>query len=211
MDTDTLDVSPPCNWRSVSRLSSVPRCSVPVAPTGRAGSITRYSVPSPLLRPRGLSVGESLRREHRYTRRGTWYFRRGRRPPDSDGVPKKCITNPPGYHRDPVVRRPPTTNVILPRLAPNLSSICTRAWCFSTIRAAYTRRRLDPSETTVDYAEPTIANRPIPRFGRNSGRTDLRTDSGLDTATDRGNGSLTTGPSRLWRLLQGEYSRSLRT
>ena len=36
---------------------------------------------------------------------------------DSDDVPKKCITNPPGYHRYPVVRRPPTTNAVLPRLA----------------------------------------------------------------------------------------------
>ena len=36
---------------------------------------------------------------------------------DYGDVPKKCITNPPCYHHYPVVRRPPTTNAVLPRLA----------------------------------------------------------------------------------------------
>ena len=161
MDTDTLDVSPPCNWRSVSRLSSVPRCSVPVAPTGLP--VTFLARPVAAAR----SFVGSLRREHRYTRRVTSVSltRSGRRPPDSDAVPKKCITNPPGYHRDPVVRRPPTTNAILPRLALRTlrTQIPGRGVSQPHGRSG-TRRRLAPSETTVDFAKPSDRQPPDPTF-----------------------------------------------
>ena len=76
---------------------------------------------------------------------------------DSDDVPKKCTNkNPPGYHRYPVVRRPPTTNAVLPRLA--LRALRTRVPGLGVSQPngrLGTRRRLAPSETTVYYAEST--------------------------------------------------------
>ena len=77
-----------CN-SDVSPRSPDTRCPVaPLRPVSRSRSWL-----APVLRPRGLSVGESLRREHRYTRRGTWYFRRGKRPPPT-GLPVTWLARP---------------------------------------------------------------------------------------------------------------------
>ena len=58
----------------------------------------------------------------------------------------------------------------------------------------------------MDYAESSDRQPPEPTFRKEHRATRLRTDSGLDTATYLGNGSLTTDPSHLGRLLQGAYS-----
>ena len=61
-------------------------------------------------------------------------------------------------------------------------------------------------ETTVNYAESTDRQPPEPTFRKEHQANHLRTDSGLDTVTYVSNGSLTTDPSHLGRLLQGAYS-----